>query len=107
MISVGIDISKGKSTTCILKPYGEVICSPFEIEHTDKGLSELSSMLLKFNEEIKVVIEATGIYHLPVLSFLQERGIFVAVINPFEMKQYRSPKQRKTCKKSKITLDFS
>lgn len=106
MISVGIDISKGKSTTCILKPYGEVICSPFEIEHTDKGLSELSSMLLKFNEEIKVVIEATGIYHLPVLSFLQERGIFVAVINPFEMKQYRSRGLRsvKTDKRDSIAI---
>nr|WP_330383836.1 hypothetical protein [Anaerotignum propionicum] len=47
MISVGIDISKGKSTVCILKPYGELICSPFEIEHTEQGLSELSSMLFK------------------------------------------------------------
>lgn len=25
MISVGIDVSKGKSTACILKPYGEII----------------------------------------------------------------------------------
>ncbi|SES28016.1 hypothetical protein SAMN04487884_12676, partial [Butyrivibrio fibrisolvens] len=26
MISVGIDVSKGKSTVCILKPYGEIVC---------------------------------------------------------------------------------
>lgn len=106
MISVGIDISKGKSTACILKPYGEIICTPFEIDHTDKGLSELSSMLLRFNEEVKVVIEATGIYHLPVLNFLQERGIFVAVINPFEMKQYRSQGLRavKTDKRDSIAI---
>ena len=25
MISVGIDVSKGKSTVCILKPYGEIV----------------------------------------------------------------------------------
>jgi hypothetical protein len=25
MISVGIDVSKGKSMVCIMKPYGEVI----------------------------------------------------------------------------------
>ncbi|WP_245157171.1 IS110 family transposase [Anaerovorax sp. IOR16] len=106
MISVGIDISKGKSMTCILKPYGEIICAPFEVKHTDKALSELSSMLLKFNEEVKVVIEATGIYHLPVLSFLQERGIFVAVINPFEMKQYRSQGLRtvKTDRRDSIAI---
>lgn len=106
MISVGIDISKGKSTVCILKPYGELICSPFEIEHTEQGLSELSSMLLRFNEDVKVVIEATGIYHLPVFDFLQERGIFVAVINPFEMKQYRSQGLRaiKTDKQDSIAI---
>ena len=27
LISVGVDVSKGKSTICILKPYGEVIMS--------------------------------------------------------------------------------
>ena len=25
MISVGIDVSKGKSTVCAIKPYGEVL----------------------------------------------------------------------------------
>ena len=37
MISVGVDVSKGKSTVCILKPYGEVVSSPFEIHHVRKG----------------------------------------------------------------------
>ena len=32
MISVGIDVSKGKSTVCLLKPYGEIICKPFEVQ---------------------------------------------------------------------------
>lgn len=34
MISVGIDVSKGKSTVCILKPYGEIISSPYDVMHT-------------------------------------------------------------------------
>lgn len=106
MISVGIDISKEKSTVCILKPYGEIISMPFEIKHAEKALSELATMLLRFNEEVKVVMEATGIYHLPVLSYLQEKGIFVAVINPLEMKQYRNQGLRsaKTDKKDAITI---
>lgn len=86
MISVGIDVSKGKSTVCILKPYGEIISDPFEVNHTDKELSELATMLLRFDDEVKVILEATGIYHLSILSNLQDRGIFVAVINLFEMK---------------------
>ena len=31
MISVGVDVSKETSTVSILKPYGEVVCIPFEI----------------------------------------------------------------------------
>lgn len=65
MIRVGIDVSKGKSTVCILKPYGEIVSSPFEVEHIETAMHELVSMLLKFDDELKVVMEATGIYHLP------------------------------------------
>ena len=88
MISVGVDVSKGKSTVCILKPYGEIVCSPFEIQHVEKDLEDLDSLLKKLTGEIRVVMEATGIYHLPVLTFLQEKGYFVSVINPFAMKKY-------------------
>lgn len=95
MISVGIDVAKGKSTVCMLKPYGEIVCKPFDIEHQNKDLSELASMILKFDDEVKVVMEATGIYHLPVLTYLQEKGIFVTVINPYLMKVYRSEDLRK------------
>ena len=34
MISVGIDVSKGKSMVCIMKPGGEVLKTPFEMQHT-------------------------------------------------------------------------
>jgi transposase len=95
MISVGIDVAKGKSTVCILKPYGEIISKPFDIAHVEKDLSALATMLLRFDDEVKVVMEATGIYHLPVLTYLQDKGIFVAVINPYLMKVYRSEDLRR------------
>lgn len=90
MISVGIDVSKEKSTVCILKPYGEIVRSPYEITHTESQMSELVSMIKCLDDEVRVVMEATGSYHLPVLSFLKEYGIFVAVINPLVMKKYAS-----------------
>ena len=89
MISVGIDVSKEKSTVCILKPYGEILSSPFEILHTESDLSGLVTMLQRFDEEVRVVMEATGAYHLPVLSHLKENNLYVSVINPFVMKEYR------------------
>ena len=33
MNSVGIDVSKGKSMIAVMRPFGEVVCSPFEVSH--------------------------------------------------------------------------
>ena len=106
MISVGIDVSKGKSTVCILKPYGEIVASPFEVRHTESELKNLIQMIQRLDGEIRIVMEATGIYHLPMLSSLQDQNLFVAVINPFEMKEYASRGLRrvKTDKQDSITI---
>ena len=88
MISVGIDVSKGKSTVFICKPYGEIVSSPFEVKHTEKGLSELTTMLKLFDEDVKVVMESTGNYHYPILLYLLKQGIFVSVINSLVMHKY-------------------
>lgn len=89
MISVGIDVSKEKSTVCVLKPYGEVVMTPRDVQHTESELAKLVNELNKLQEEVRVVMEATGVYHLPILSYMKENGFFVALINPLEMKRYR------------------
>lgn len=107
MISVGVDVSKGKSTICVLKPYGEIVCRPFEIKHAEKDLESLDSLLKKLDGEIRIIMEATGIYHLPILTFLEEKGYFVSVINPFAMKKYakdNSIRGAKTDKLDAITI---
>ena len=88
MISVGIDVSKGKSTVCILKPYGEIVCSPFEVQHVDNELNSLHDLLSKLDGEIRIVMEATGVYHLPILTYLLDKEYFVSVINPYVMKKF-------------------
>jgi len=88
MISVGIDVSKGKSTVCILKPGGEVVKPPFEMDHTVENLDSLVSLINSFDEETRVVLEDTGHYHLPVTSYLSSHGIFVCCINALRMKKY-------------------
>lgn len=106
MIRVGIDVSKEKSTVCILKPYGEIVSKPFEVSHVEKELAELSMMLHRLDDEVRIVMEATGIYHLPIMSYLQGKGLFVAIINPFEMKVYRCQGLRrvKTDRQDAITI---
>lgn len=88
MISVGIDVSKGKSTVCIMKPYGEIVCKPFTVTHIDNDLKSLDNFLKKLNGEIRIVMEATGIYHLPIQTFFLEKGYFVTVVNPYLMKKF-------------------
>jgi transposase len=95
MVSVGIDVSKGKSTVCILKPYGEVILSPYEINHIEAEMTDLILRLRLIESEVKIVMEATGAYHFPVLQCLKEAGFFVSVINPLVMKKYASTALRK------------
>ena len=90
MISVGIDISKGKSTAYILKPEGEIVDGPITFKHTTSGLKTLTDQIPRGEDEVKVVMEATGIYHLQVAIYLQEHGYFVSVINPLEMKRFRT-----------------
>ena len=50
-------------------------------------------------------MEATGIYHLPILTFFHEKGYFVSVINPFAMKKYAKDSSIRGAKTDK--LDFS
>jgi transposase len=55
----------------------------------------LTERIRALGSEVKVVMEATGAYHFPVLSTLKEAGIFVSVINPLIMKKYVSTAIRK------------
>lgn len=50
MICIGIDVSKGKSTICIMKSYGEIISKPYEIAHIEKDLNDLVNTIKALNE---------------------------------------------------------
>lgn len=95
MVSVGVDVSKGKSTVCFLTGYGEVLYKPFEISHTERDLSHLVDLISSVKEDVRAVMESTGSYHLPILNYLKEHGIFVSVINPLIMHKYANLTLRK------------
>ena len=44
-----------------LKPYGEIISKPFEIQHVEQELKELSVMLLRLEDEVRVVSQDSRI----------------------------------------------
>ena len=43
--AVGIDVSKGKSMVCVMRPFGEVVLEPFEVLHTTQNLRNLAGKL--------------------------------------------------------------
>lgn len=95
MISVGIDVSKEKSMVCMLSPYGEVVKSPYEISHTKDDLENLAKEINLLTGEVKVILEATGGYELPIVAAFVKADIYVSVINPLIMKKYGNVTLRK------------
>ena len=77
MNCVGIDVSKGKSMIAVMRPFGEVVVSPFEVRHTASELSELARLLKSLDGETRVVMESTGNYHAPVAWLLHDAGLYV------------------------------
>jgi hypothetical protein len=46
MNAVGIDVSKGKSMIAVMRPFGEVVASPYEMSHTSSELGKLADFLI-------------------------------------------------------------
>ena len=101
MNAIGIDVSKGKSMVAAMRPFGEVVLSPFEVSHTDRELRELAAKIKSLPGETRVVMEYTGYYHAPVAQVRCDSGIYVSVINPLLVKDYgnNSLRRAKTDKK--------
>ena len=106
MNSVGIDVSKGKSMVAVMRPFGEVVVSPFEVQHTYSELGDLINLLRNLDGETRVIMEATGNYHAPVAWALNNAGIYVSVVNAMLVHGYgnNSLRRAKTDKKDAIKL---
>ena len=106
MNSIGIDISKGRSMVAAMRPFGEVVISPFEVHHTDSELSELAKLLKSLDGETRVVMESTGNYHAPVAQLLHDAGLYVSVVNAKLVHSYGNNDLRrvKTDRKDAVKL---
>ena len=106
MIAVGIDVSNGKSMVAALTEQGELMLPPKEYQHNEQELNRLIEILYSASQEIRVVLEATGHYHYPILKKLIQADLFVSVVNPYLMKKYMDGAIRKgkTDKKDAIKI---
>ena len=106
MNSVGIDVSKGKSTVAIMRPFGEIVASPFEINHTEEDFEKLVSQIKSLKGEARIVMEYTGRYYEPLANYLYNSGLYISVVNAILIHDYDNSSIRrvKTDKKDAIKI---
>ena len=108
MISIGIDVSKRKSTVAIINVMGEILHTPFDIDPSQNGIQNLLHLIKDYpKEQVRFIMEATGIYHLGLVNELQKQGYFVHVANPLLIKKYFDAEIRKGKTDRKDALKLS
>lgn len=92
MTFVGIDVSKASLDGAILAATGEVHREKFE--NTARGHTKLLGWLEGF-PDCCVAMEATGTYHQHLTATLQDRGVWVSVLNPAQVSYFVESQQRR------------
>ena len=95
MNAVGIDASKGKSMVTILRPFGEIVSTPFEIKHTSSDINSLIGLISSVEGETRIVMEHTGHYYEALAHELSAANLFVSAINPKLIKDFDNGSLRK------------
>lgn len=118
-LSVGFDVGADFTWMSIMLPNGILIGKPFKIIHSDPQSRELAISKIKeaqemYSLESRCFLESTGIYHIPLLCFLRDKGFDCAVINPIITKNSTNMNVRKlhndkfdSKKAAKVGLDAS
>lgn len=88
MNAVGIDVSKRKSMVAIIRPFGEIVYSPFEIKHTSNDIQSLIQLIYSMEGESRIVMEHTGHYYESLAHELSAAGLFVSALNPKLIKDF-------------------
>lgn len=86
-LSVGLDVGADFTWMSIALPNGSFLGKPFKVIHNDPYSREMAVAKIKEAQELyslksRCFLESTGIYHIPLLCFLRDKGLDCSVINP-------------------------
>lgn len=110
MTLIGIDVSKGKLDVAWLRDRETMKVKTRVFSNNKAGIESLLAWLLKQTqasiEEMKIMIEATGIYHEALAYAAFEAGAKVYVTNPAQAKSFASSlgRRSKTDRKDSVML---
>jgi transposase len=91
VLGIGIDVSKAKVDVGL--SCGEFLGS---FKSTASGFRKLKRRLLKIDQPVRAVVEASGGYELPVLNTLYKAGIAVVLVHPLRARRFAQGMGRRT-----------
>jgi transposase len=98
---LGIDISKDSFDVTLLKANKQLFHSKFDMDI--KGFNDLLQSLASYPQDtLLITMESTGIYHLPLLSFLLDNNFNCVVVNPILIKNFISSTTLRKTKNDKL-----
>lgn len=109
-VLIGIDVSKQKLDVAWLRDPDTLKVKTKVFPNTHAGITALTEWLGSTTgapaSEVRVMMEATGVYHEALAYALHEAGLVVYVANPLHVHQFRESlgKRSKTDKKDSIAL---
>ncbi len=86
-ISIGIDVGADFSLMAVALPSQESVGNPYKILHSSKrsvqgAIDRIFSLSQQYGMPVRVYMESTGIYHLPLYHKLKDAGLDAFVLNP-------------------------
>jgi transposase len=95
MYYCGIDIAKAGHVVSLIDDTGKVVNQGVSISNDRSGFEKLGSLLMPYQGEVQIGLEATGHYWLALYDYLSHQGYSLTVINPLQVKAFRKMDIRK------------
>jgi len=111
MITVGIDIGKEKHAVAAITATGEILMQPRFFDQNAEGFAALLAQLGKLGKgaDIRIGMEATGRYWIPLRHALAGKGCRVESVNPLitSAEIAKDVRGRKTDKADALAIAFA
>lgn len=92
MIILGCDISKDKIDTASMKKENKELLSEKKYSNNIRGYKSIIQQYSSNVNNLHVVMEATGNYHIKFIDFLEENNVKFSIINPLIIKRFAQMK---------------
>lgn len=79
----------------IMRPFGEIVSTPFEIKHTTSDINSLVKLINSVEGKSRILMEHTGRYYEVLVNQLSKANLFVSTINPKLIKDFNNDSLRK------------